>query len=64
MPALRELGVGDWEGLTFQEIRRRFPETYALRGEDPVQYGIPVKYVSAFPTATNCTVMYGIIKSS
>ena len=41
VPALRELGVGDWEGLTFQEIRQRFPETYALRGEDPVQYGIP-----------------------
>lgn len=41
VPALREIGVGAWEGLTFCEIRRRFPEEYALRGEDPVRYGIP-----------------------
>jgi len=38
---LREIGVGEWEGLTFREIRSRWPEEYALRGEDPVRYGIP-----------------------
>ena len=33
-----ELGVGCWEGLTFREIRERYPELYALRGEDPVNH--------------------------
>ena len=41
MSELREIGVGEWEGLSFPEIRRRFPEEYALRGQDPVRYGIP-----------------------
>jgi len=38
---LQELGVGCWEGLTFPEIRRQYPELYALRGEDPVKYVMP-----------------------
>lgn len=32
---LRELHAGKWDGLTFDEIRRRFPELYAARGHDP-----------------------------
>lgn len=35
VPALQELDMGAWEGLSFQEIRRRYPAEYALRGEDP-----------------------------
>ncbi|MCD8143044.1 MAG: histidine phosphatase family protein [Clostridiales bacterium] len=31
-PGLWEVSVGDWEGLSFSEIRRRWPETYADRG--------------------------------
>lgn len=31
-PDLWEASVGDWEGLSFSEIRRRWPETYAARG--------------------------------
>lgn len=33
---LREMDVGEWSGLTREEISRRFPETYAawLNGED------------------------------
>ena len=27
--------AGDWENLSFDEIRRRWPELYRLRGEDP-----------------------------
>jgi broad specificity phosphatase PhoE/HD superfamily phosphohydrolase YqeK len=35
---LREAYEGDWEGLSFGEIRARWPELYRLRGEDP---GLP-----------------------
>lgn len=38
---LQELGVGCWEGLTFREIRERYPELYALRGEDPAKHIMP-----------------------
>lgn len=34
MPALREINLGDWEGISFDEIRSRFPEDYAARGRD------------------------------
>jgi alpha-ribazole phosphatase len=34
MPDLREISLGEWEGLSFQEIRERFPEDYAARGRD------------------------------
>lgn len=30
--ALREVDVGEWEGLTFDEIRERWPTLYAARG--------------------------------
>ena len=30
--ALREVDVGEWEGLTFDEIRERWPTVYAARG--------------------------------
>ena len=36
-----ELGVGDWEGLTFQEIRKRYPKEYELRGKAPFDHLIP-----------------------
>lgn len=32
---LRELYMGQWDGLTFDEIRTRYPELYAARGTDP-----------------------------
>lgn len=35
VPGLEELDCGDWEGLTFAEIRARWPDHYARRGEDP-----------------------------
>lgn len=31
---LEELFAGEWDGLSFDEIRRRWPEVYRLRGED------------------------------
>ena len=35
LPDLREMDCGDWDGLDFDEIRRRWPELYAARGNDP-----------------------------
>lgn len=32
---LREMDAGDWDGLTFDEIRTRYPQLYAARGQDP-----------------------------
>ena len=31
---LREMYAGEWDGLTFVEIRERFPELYAARAKD------------------------------
>ena len=39
LPDLRELYAGEWDGLTFEEIRQRYPELYAARGVTP---GLPL----------------------
>lgn len=36
VPGLREIHLGDWEGLTFDTVRDRFPELYEERGRDIV----------------------------
>jgi probable phosphoglycerate mutase len=33
-PALREIAMGAWEGMTVTEIRRHFPGSYEARGKD------------------------------
>ncbi len=35
LPGLRELDAGAWDGLTFREIRERYPALYEARGTDP-----------------------------
>jgi len=35
-PALREIYCGTWEGLTFSEIKDKYPEQYEIRGIDPI----------------------------
>lgn len=32
---LRELHAGEWDGLTFDQIRQQYPALYAARGNDP-----------------------------
>ena len=34
VPDLRELSMGCWEGLPFDQIRREYPELYQARGGD------------------------------
>lgn len=40
LPGLREMGAGDWDGLSFDVIRQRWPEIYERRGREP-GYPIP-----------------------
>lgn len=40
MAEFREFDCGEWEGLTFEEIKERWPEVYRMRGED-LSYPIP-----------------------
>ena len=34
LSGLREIYAGEWDGLTFEQIRQRYPELYAARGLD------------------------------
>lgn len=38
---LRELNIGEWEGLTWQEIRSTWPEGWQARLNDLVNYRVP-----------------------
>lgn len=40
-PALRELNIGIWEGLAWQEIRSNWPEGWQARLDDLVNYRVP-----------------------
>lgn len=38
---LREIALGEWEGLSRQEVAERFPEQYGARGSDIEGYRVP-----------------------
>lgn len=38
---LRELHIGDWEGLTWKELQERFPRQWQARLDDIVNYRVP-----------------------
>jgi len=40
-PALNEIGLGDWDGISFKDIEKRFPEEYAARGRDMANWRPP-----------------------
>ena len=41
VPALTEIEMGDWEGLTRTEVESKFPGEYELRGERMADYAPP-----------------------
>lgn len=41
MPELREINLGEWEGRTFAEIARSYPEQFESRGRDIAYYRTP-----------------------
>ena len=40
-PELREISLGHWDGLTFEEVRARYPDEFEERGRDMVHYRPP-----------------------
>jgi len=38
---LREIHLGQWEGLSFADIEQRFPDEFRKRGSDIVHYRVP-----------------------
>lgn len=40
-PELRELNIGIWEGLTWEEIKSKYPEGWQARLDDIVNYKVP-----------------------
>ena len=40
-PALRELNIGDWEGMTWQELMTTYPVEWQARLADIVNYRVP-----------------------
>ncbi|MFH1035381.1 MAG: histidine phosphatase family protein [Pseudomonadota bacterium] len=41
LESLRELNLGQWEGMSFQEIARRYPQDLAARQADLASFRIP-----------------------
>jgi probable phosphoglycerate mutase len=41
LAGLREIDLGAWDGLEIDEVRRRYPDEYRKRGEEPVDYRTP-----------------------
>ena len=40
-PALREIDMGEWQGLSRREVAKRLPDEYAARGRDIVNFRPP-----------------------
>lgn len=40
-PELREIDLGEWEGLSFEEVKGAYPEEFQKRGRDIVHYQPP-----------------------
>ena len=38
---LREINMGDWDGLTFDEIKNQYPDEFKRRGENIADFAAP-----------------------
>lgn len=63
LPGIEELGCGEWEGLSFAEIRRRYPEIYAARKND---MSIPPPGGESFDSAADraLSALYGLLSKT
>ena len=62
---LREVDTGEWDGLTFSEIRERYPSDYASRGRDIFGYPPPggESFAGALERFSRCvSVLTSVIK--
>ncbi len=41
VPGLREIGLGEWEGLSMSQVRTDFPKEWRKRGENMAEYRPP-----------------------
>ncbi len=41
VPELREISLGQWDGLSFEEIKRKYPLEFKKRGQDIANYHPP-----------------------
>lgn len=41
LSSLRELHIGDWEGMTWQDLQARYPREWQARLDDIVNYRVP-----------------------
>jgi alpha-ribazole phosphatase len=64
IPALREISLGEWEGVSFAEIGKRFPQEYAARGLDMENWRPPGGESFADCLARVSTVMTAIFAGS
>jgi len=63
-PGLMEIDVGEWEGLTFAEIRQRWPELYELRGRDPAAHPLPGGESFAAAAARACEAFRALVRQT
>ncbi len=61
LPALREIGLGAWEGCTHSEIMQRFPAEYAARGRDIENWRPPGGESFADCRARVLDAMHGVL---
>lgn len=59
LSGLSEMDAGDWDGLTFSQIRKRFPELYERRGRD---LSVPIPGAEA--DETGAARFYGAVMSA
>ncbi len=61
---LREISLGRWEGLSFDEVRRRHPEEFHARGQDIVHFRPPEGESFLDCTLRVITAFYEILAST